>query len=198
MKFVKLLDEKRIDVKYFDLKTNKQRPYYQNGSRYASCPFCGSVVNIKGGEENKNQNKQKKMYASHLNSAIMGFKLRGYESCPFYKGNKGNWQGVYAVNESDENQDLKAYIKKKTKPLAEELGSLTGISFISGGSANSLFHSIVESFIEADGLKRKCWHPETVARIILTRAKPVRFGGIRYPTMRLKKRFKEIDSYLAV
>ena len=176
---IKLLNGNRINVSDFDDKTNKKPPYYQNnGSRYACCPFCNSVVSIKGGRENKNQSNQRKMFASHLGSQIKGFELNDYRNCPFYHGNEGNWQGVYQVNSAvPENEELKAYIEEKKVAIASELLTLTGIVFKNKHGVNTLFNDILQSFEDNMGLHRNRWHPDAVPRIMLERAGPVQFWG---------------------
>ena len=149
MEKVRLLNGDLISVVVFDDRTNKEYPYYQNGgSRFACCPYCYSVVNIKGGRENKNQSTQQKMYASHHTSEVSGFELNDYQKCPFYQGNQGNWQGVYQVNVGIvENEELRTYIEDNQVMIAKELSDLTGIIFRNKEGVNSLFKSIYTSFI---------------------------------------------------
>ncbi|MEI5992046.1 hypothetical protein A5881_003602 [Enterococcus termitis] len=56
MKYVKSEKGGEIfSVDDFEEKTSKKLPNYQNGSKYAICPTCGSSVQIIGGEKNKVQ-----------------------------------------------------------------------------------------------------------------------------------------------
>lgn len=191
MKKVKISENKYIDVVNFDDKTNKMYPYYQQGSRYARCPFCDSVVNIKGGAENKNQSTQKKIYASHHGNEVEGFELKDYKNCPFYQGNKGNWQGVYQVNkDAVENEELKIYIENSKVAIAEELSELTGISFKNKDGVNTLFVNIYESFISNNGLHRKNWHPEMVSHIILINAAEINFWGYKVISEKVANRIR--------
>lgn len=181
MKKVKISKNICIDVVNFDDVTNKKSPYYQSGgSRYASCPFCNSVVNIKGGYENKKQSTQQKMYASHHGNEVEGFELKDYKNCPFYQGNKGNWQGVYQVNKKIRaNEELQTYIENNKVAIAAELSDLTGISFKNQYGVNTLFDSVYESFILHNGLCRMNWHPEMVSHIILINAATIKFWGYK-------------------
>lgn len=178
MEYVKLKNGKSINVSVFDDETNKEYPYYQNGSRFALCPYCCSVVNIKGRRENKNQSTQQKMYASHHTKTVSGLELKRYEDCPFYQGNKGNWQGVYQIdNKNVENEKLKEYINDNKDVLAKELTTLTGIAFKNKEGVNSLFNNIYQSFVDNGGLYRKYWHPDMVSRIMLINSEQVEFWG---------------------
>lgn len=181
MEKVRLLNGVLISVVAFDDKTNKVYPYYQNGgSRFAYCPYCCSIVNIKGGRENRNQSTQKKMYASHHTNEVSGFQLNDYRECPFYQGNQGNWQGVYQVNDGVvENEELRTYIEDHQVMIADELSDLTGIAFTNQEGVNSLFESIHQSFINNRGLCRAQWHPDMVARIMLINSAPVGFWGYK-------------------
>jgi hypothetical protein len=193
MNKIKLLTGDCISVSEFDDRTHKKPPYYQNnGSRYASCPNCGSVVSIKGGHENKNQSNQKRMYASHLAHAVNGFELNDYRHCEFYQGNEGNWQGVYQVNAGiAENEELRTYIQENQVVIARELLELTGILFENRSGVNNLFNDIHQSFKKNMGLYRKRWHPDAVPRIMLERAAPVRFWGYIVNDKKIARRISE-------
>lgn len=178
---IKLLNGDLISVVEFDARTNKVYPYYQNsGSRYARCPYCHSVVNIKGGRENKNQSTHKKMFATHHTKKIDRFELNNYQECPFYQGNKNNWQRLYQINNNiTENRELKNHIDNNQVIIAEELSQLTGIAFSNLNLVNTLFDKLYKSFIKNGGLCRKQWHPEMISRIILINAGPVMFWGYK-------------------
>jgi len=181
MKKIKLLDGENIKVVNFDNKTNKEFPYYQNkGSRYACCPYCCSVVNVKGGRENAKQSIQQRMYASHQASKVNGFELKDYQECPFYQGNQGNWQGVYRINNKvTENKELRTYIEGNRVAIAEELSELTGVAFKNREGVNSLFECLYQSFIDNGGLHRNQWHPDMISRIMLINSAPVEFWGYK-------------------
>ena len=49
MKYFKLINGGTYHIDEFEDKTNRELPYYQNGSRYALCPTCGSSIQLIGG-----------------------------------------------------------------------------------------------------------------------------------------------------
>ena len=103
-------------------------------------------------------------------------KHRGFPR--FDKDNKGNWQGIYQVNTNvSENEELKMYIENNKVLVAKELSKLTGIAFDNHVGVNTLFDNLYKSFIDNGGLYREKWHPETVLRILLINAAPVKFWG---------------------
>lgn len=49
MKYFKLINGGTYHIDEFEERTNKELPYYQNGSKYALCPTCGSSIQLIGG-----------------------------------------------------------------------------------------------------------------------------------------------------
>ena len=50
MKYFKLINGGTYHIDEFEERTNKESLYYQNGSKYALCPTCGSSIQLIGGE----------------------------------------------------------------------------------------------------------------------------------------------------
>lgn len=49
MKYFKLINGGTYHIDEFEERTNKESLYYQNGSKYALCPTCGSSIQLIGG-----------------------------------------------------------------------------------------------------------------------------------------------------
>ncbi len=183
---VKINNEIIIEVSNFDDLTNKEKPYYYSQSqRYALCPTCGSIVNIIGSIGNSLQStKNHHAFASHLGAIPKIVDTEGlifksnYKNCPAYQGNKGNWQGIYRENTAEKkNQDLENYINNHGQMIAKEMSELTGVKFYNHDSTNSLYSSVVESFIDNRGLYTNLFYPDFVSRQILSVAGAVNFWG---------------------
>ncbi|KXU09568.1 hypothetical protein [Streptococcus gallolyticus] len=183
MKYFKLINGQTYHINDFDEQTNRERPYYQDGRRYALCPSCETSIQLIGGENNITQNKSGKFYAAHTKAPIEGF---AYDedrkrNCVNYEGNANNWQGIYQRNNDlPEHEELSRFIDQNKACIAKDVGKLIGFNGLrKDGKTSAIFNKILESFFKNDGLRiaQEQFVPEYISRIIIERASPVNCWG---------------------
>lgn len=182
MKTVCLKDNSTFYVANFDITTSKNDPYYQSGNKYAICPTCKSSVQIMGGKNNKSQSRRSKStFAAHTQSEVQGLPFAEYKKCPFYTGNKNNWQQIYNKGATSKNLELEVFIENHTSEIAKKLTELTGIHYFNEkqNTPTSLFDKTLNSFIEHRGLFCKHFIPDAVPLLLLATGEPVEFWGYR-------------------
>lgn len=171
-----LINDEIIDVEFFENKSNKDYPFFQNGNKYAICPWCKTSVQIIGGNNNTTKSNQKKIYASHTKNKIQGinFDVQLKEECIYYKGNKNNWQKIYTTKNDikRENSELKNYISNNISSISKEIEEITRFK-----CSTKLFEKIYNSFCENKGLYVEKFAPDYVSRQIICLAEPVSCWG---------------------
>ncbi|KAA0769295.1 hypothetical protein DN392_26360 [Bacillus sp. BB51/4] len=172
-------NDKPHSVTEFENITNKEFPYYQKGSKYACCEFCGSVVSITNGANNSScSNATRAMYAKHT-SLKDGLPFDpDYKNCIGYSGNAGGWQQIFTQEKGVlKNQKLENYINSHKVDIAKELFDLIGIRFSNTSGVNNLFNEMYESFTANKGLYVKKWYPSTVPFLLMQRTSNLNFWG---------------------
>lgn len=171
-----LINDEIIDVEFFENKSNKEYPFFQNGNKYAICPWCKTSVQIIGGNNNITKSNKKNIYASHTKNKIQGidFDVQLKEECIYYKGNKNNWQQIYTTeNKSiEENRELKEYILENISDISKEIEEITGFK-----CSKKLFDKIYNSFLENKGLFTKVFAPDYVSRLMIYLSNPIECWG---------------------
>ena len=184
MKYFKLINGGTYHIDEFEEKTNKKLPYYQNGSKYALCPTCGSSIQLIGGGNNNTQSSTGKYYAAHTKNPIEGllYDIDRKNNCANYEGNKNNWQGIYQRRrELPENEELSKFINENKSDNAKKVGDLIGFNGLKGDgrTPTAIFDKILESFISNEGLciLPEQFVPDYIPRMIIERAAPVSCWG---------------------
>ena len=171
-----LINNKIIDVEFFESRSNKVFPYFQNGNKYAICPYCKTSVQIINGNNNKTKSNQKKIYASHTKNMIEGIKFDAQvkKMCIYYEGNKNNWQQIYTTKNIsiEENRELKEYILENISEISKEIEEITGFK-----CTKKLFDKIYNSFLENKGLCTKVFAPDYVSRSMIYLSNPIECWG---------------------
>ena len=179
MKYFKLINGGTYHIDEFEERTNKESLYYQNGSKYALCPTCGSSIQLIGGENNNTRNRAGRYYAAHTKNPIEGlsYDIGRKNNCANYEGNQNNWQGIYQRRqELPENEELSIFINENMSDIAIEIGDLIGFNGIkSDGEPSAIFNRLLNSFKENGGLciAPEQFVPEYIPRMIIERAGPV-------------------------
>lgn len=179
MKYFKLINGGTYHIDEFEDKTNRELPYYQNGSRYALCPTCGSSIQLIGGENNNMQNRAGTYYAAHTRNPIEGllYDIERKNNCANYAGNQNNWQGIYQRgNGLPENMELYQFIEDYKQDIARKVGDLIGFNGLRRDETPSaIFDRILESFFRNGGLciLPEQFAPEYIPRMIIERAEPI-------------------------
>ena len=191
MKYFKLISGGTYHIDEFEEKTNKELPYYQNGSKYALCPTCGSSIQLIGGENNNTQNRAGRYYAAHTQNPIEGllYDIERKNKCANYEGNQNNWQGIYQRgNDLPENMELYQFIEDYKQDIARKVGDLIGFNGLKGdGTPTAIFDKMLESFIRNGGLciLPEQFVPDYIPRMIIERAEPVScWGATPYEAIR--------------
>lgn len=171
-----LIDDKIISVDFFENISNKEYPYFQDGNKYAICPYCMSSVQIIGGDNNSTQSKQKNIYAAHTKNKISGlmFNEKLKNTCVCYEGNRNNWQQIYTKNSSSkkENLILKKYIEDNKDKIKKEISEIIGFN-----CSDKFFNKFYESFIKNKGLYEQNFVPSYVSRKIVYLSEPIGCWG---------------------
>lgn len=179
MKYFKLINGETYHIDEFEEKTNKESPYYQNGSKYALCPTCGSSIQLIGGENNNTRNRAGRYYAAHTKNPIEGlpYDIERKSNCANYEGNQDNWQGIYQRRQGlPENEELSRFIDNNKSDIAKKVGDLIGFNGIKcNGEPSAIFNRLLNSFKENGGLciLPEQFAPEYIPRMIIERAEPV-------------------------
>ena len=179
MKYFKLINGETYHINEFEEKTNKESPYYQNGSKYALCPTCGSSIQLIGGENNNMRNRAGRYYAAHTKNPIEGlpYDIERKSNCANYEGNQDNWQGIYQRRQGlPENEELSRFIDNNKSDIAKKVGDLIGFNGIKcNGEPSAIFNRLLNSFKENGGLciLPEQFAPEYIPRMIIERAEPV-------------------------
>lgn len=179
MKYFKLINGETYHIDEFEEKINKDLPYYQNGSKYALCPTCGSSIQLIGGENNNTQNRSGRYYAAHTKNPIEGlpYDIGRKSNCANYEGNQDNWQGIYQRRQGlPENEELSRFIDNNKSDIAKKVGDLIGFNGIKcNGEPSAIFNRLLNSFKENGGLciLPEQFAPEYIPRMIIERAEPV-------------------------
>ncbi|MDU2326286.1 MAG: hypothetical protein E7D87_01480 [Streptococcus salivarius] len=179
MKYFKLINGETYHINEFEEKTNKESPYYQNGSKYALCPTCGSSIQLIGGENNNTRNRAGRYYAAHTKNPIEGlpYDIERKSNCANYEGNQDNWQGIYQRRQGlPENEELSRFIDNNKSDIAKKVGDLIGFNGIKcNGEPSAIFNRLLNSFKENGGLciLPEQFAPEYIPRMIIERAEPV-------------------------
>lgn len=187
-------NELPISVTIFEDKTNKEFPFYQNGSKYALCPTCGSSVQIINGKNNTHQNNSQTIYAAHTNGSVNGlnFDEESKLKCLNYIGNKNNWQEIYKIQERTiENKEVEKYINLNISEIALEVEKIIGFKCEYGdGRQSSLFVNLYNSFKSNRGLfiAPNQFIPEYIPRLIIERAGPIKCWGAVFNDERVKSK----------
>lgn len=182
MKYIKLETGSRLTVDQFENNTNKSYPYYQDGKKYALCPACGSSVQIIGGINNLTQNKERKMYAAHTRSKVIGLNYdeEAKLNCLNYEGNANNWQRIFdARADVNENQEALEFINEHINEIAQEVERIIGFKCKYANRTSKLFDELYQSFINNGGLRilPNQFVPEYIPRLIVLRAGVVSCWG---------------------
>lgn len=179
MKYFKLINGGTYHIDVFEEKTNKELPYYQNGSKYALCPTCGSSIQLIGGENNNTRSRTGRYYAAHTRNPIEGllYDIERKNNCANYGGNHNNWQGIYQRRpELPENEELSRFIDENKPDIAKKVGDLIGFNGLkSDETPTAIFDKMLESFINNGGLciLPEQFVPDYIPRMIIERAEPV-------------------------
>ena len=179
MKYFKLINGETYHINEFEEKTNKESPYYQNGSKYALCPTCGSSIQLIGGGNNNTRNRAGRYYAAHTKNPIEGlpYDIERKSNCANYEGNQDNWQGIYQRRQGlPENEELSRFIDNNKSDIAKKVGGLIGFNGIKcNGEPSAIFNRLLNSFKENGGLciLPEQFAPEYIPRMIIERAEPV-------------------------
>ncbi|MEH7030012.1 hypothetical protein [Bacillus wiedmannii] len=175
----KLNGDKPHSVTEFENVTSKEFPYFQNGSKYACCEFCGSVVSITNGVNNNSRsNATRAMYAKHT-STKDGFDFNdNYKECVGYSGNEKGWQQLFTQGgKTKKNQDLENYIDKHKDEIGSQLFDLSGVRFSNKSGVNPLFVKMYDSFKANRGLYIESWYPSMVPHLLMQKTSNLNFWG---------------------
>lgn len=200
MKVIRLRkSEIPVSITKFEEMTNKNYPYYQNGSKYALCPTCGSSVQIINGRNNQYQNDSTKIYAAHTRNEINGlnFDKESKLRCINYSGNKNNWQKIYKKNNRKQiNIEIEKYINANNTRIAKEIEQIIGFKCVyRNGKFSELYNEIYSSFESNNGLciAPNQFVPEYMSRLIIEKAGPVKCWGAIYNDQTIKEKITKSE-----